>query len=787
MSLLDRKLIRDLRHLRGQILSVGLVMACGLAMMIMSRSLVVSLEENRDAYYEEHRFAHVFANLTRAPDSLAGEIAKIPGVAAVETSIARYATLDIPGIVEPAVGLINSLPDIGEKSLNRLFLRVGRLPESGGRREVVVSEPFAEANKLRPGDSVAAVIYGRRQVLRITGIVLSPEFVFESRPGAALPDNKTFGVFWMPYTELATAFNMDGAFDSVSIRLQPGASEPAVLAALDLLLAPYGGRRAFGRDNHPSHVRVRDEIETTKVLSLAYPLIFLSVAVFMINSVMNRQVALQRDQVAILKAFGFTNRQVGMHYMKFSLAIVLVGTSLGTLGGVALGQGLVKLFRQFYRFPSLDMFLDGGAIFAAAIACALAAIAGVSGAVRKAIRLAPAEAMRPEPPAHYRKALLERLGLNRLFAQSFRMSLRNIERKPVQALLTSLALAMATGLMVIPNSFRDGIDYVLNHQWDLLQRQTATLVLVEAGPARVVHDFENMPGVVIAEPFRSMPIELRAGHRVRRVSITGLQPGAELNRVMDADARRIPVGPGTFTISTSLAEALGVAAGATVEVRALEGRRIKTEVLITSLAEDFAGIAAYMELDSLNALLGDGDRVSGAHVLVAADSWEAFMQAVKETPQIGAVAVKESLRQAFRETTAQSMGIIQKIYLVFATTVAFGIVYNGARISLSERGRELATLRVIGFSRGEVGAVLVGELALLTLAALPLGLVLGSGAAAAITRLVNTEFIRMPLVLTPSNYAFAVLVVLVATALSALWASRRINQLDLVGVLKAQD
>ncbi|HEY5552092.1 MAG TPA: FtsX-like permease family protein, partial [Opitutaceae bacterium] len=405
----------------------------------------------------------------------------------------------------------------------------------------------------------------------------------------------------------------------------------------------------------------------------------------------------------------------------------------------------------------------------------------------KAVRLSPAEAMRPEPPANYRKALLERIGIDRWFAQSFRMSLRNIERKPVQAAFTSLALALATGLMVIPNTFRDGIDYVLDHQWDLLQRQTATLVLVEAGPARVIHDFASMPGVVMAEPFRGVPVEIRAGHRVRRVSITGLRSDSELNRAMDADSRQINIEPGTFSISKALAEALGVRASDTVQVRVLEGRRVRAELVISALAEDFAGIAAYMDLNSLNSLLGEGDRVSGANVLVAAGSWDEFMRAVKETPRIGAVAVKNSLRDAFRETTAQSMGIIQKIYLVFATTVAFGIVYNGARISLSERGRELATLRVIGFSRGEVGAVLVGELALLTLVALPLGLVLGSAAAAAIVGFVNTEFIRLPLVITASNYAFAVLVVLVATALSALWASRRINQLDLVGVLKAQD
>lgn len=787
MRLLDRKLLRDLRNLRGQILAVGLVMACGLAMMIMTRSLVISLEENRDDYYEAHRFGDVFARLTRAPDSLAPRIAAIAGVDAIETGIARYVTLDIPQLDEPAVGLINSLPDRGEKVLNRLFLRSGRLPEGGGRREIAVSEPFAEAHGLKPGDSVTAVLYGHRMVLQITAIVISPEFVFESRPGAALPDHRTFGVFWMRYTELASAFDMDGAFDSVSLRIAPTASEQAILASLDLLLEPFGGRKAFGRENHPSHVRVRDEINTTRMLALAYPVIFLGVAVFMINAVMNRQVALQRDQIAILKAFGFTNAQVGLHYLKFSLAIVVVGTSLGTIGGILVGRNLVQLYQQFFKFPSLDFILDGNSIVVATIVSAVAAVAGVAGAVRRAVRLSPAEAMRPEPPAVFRRALLERLGLSRWFAQSFRMSLRNIERKPMQAAFTTLALAMAAGLLVIPNAFRDGIDYILNYQWDLLQRQTATLVLTEPGPRRVLHDLEALPGVRTAEPFRSAAVELRSGHVVRRVTITGLESTARLQRILDPNSRQITFVPGTFAVSKALADTLGISVGDPVGFRSLDGNRVRETVVLTALAEDFAGVAGYMEIGTLNRLLADGDRVSGAHVLVAGDSWQQFMRAIKDTPGVGAVAVKDSLRAAFRKTTAESMGIIQKIYLVFATIVAFGIVYNGARISLSERARELATLRVIGFSRGEVGAVLIGELVILTLIALPLGLILGSFAAGGITSLVNTEAVRIPLVLDRSNYAFAVMVVLIATSLSALWAARKINQLDLVGVLKAQD
>ncbi len=788
MSLLNRKLFRDLRALKSQALAVALVMACGLTMMIMTRSLILSLESTRDAYYQDHRFAEVFARLKRAPQAVAGELAAIPGVAVVETGIALQATLDLPGTVEPATGLIQSLPERGELRLNRLYLRRGRLLAGrGSSGEILASEAFAEANGLKPGDEISAVLYGRRQTFRIAGIVLSPEFVFEAPPGSALPNNKTYGVFWLPYQELAAASNLDGAFNNVSLTLAPGAAEESVIAAVDRVLQPYGGRGAYGRESHPSHTRLRDEIKVLQGLSVGFPLVFLSVAAFMTNAVMSRQITLQREQIAMLKACGFANREIGWHYLKFTLVIVVAGTALGTLGGVMLGHRLVEMFHLFFRFPLLEFQLAQGVLVAAILVCALAAVIGVWGAVRRAVRLPPAEAMRPEPPASFRPALAERLGLTRALTPTLRMALRNIERRPARAVLTCIALALATGILVVPSSFRDGINHVLDYQWDQIQRQTVFVALIEPGPMRTLADLRALPGVVHAEPVRAAPVELRAGNLYRRLTLSGLPPDAELNRVIDARGRRLVLPPQGIVLSAKLAEVLGVAPGDPLRIRVLDGKRPERVVPIAALSEDFAGTAAFMDIDALNRLLGEGDRISGAYLTVAGGRWHEFLRATKKTPRIGNVVIKEAIRESFRKTTAESIGLIQKIYLTFATVVAFGIVYNSARISLSERQRELATLRVVGFSRGEVGAVLVGELVLLTLIALPFGLLIGSGLANAILQTVNNEFVRLPLILTPANYAFAVLVVAVASILSAILACRRLNQLDLVGVLKARD
>jgi putative ABC transport system permease protein len=788
MSLLDRKLLRDLRALKSQAIAVALVMACGLAMMVMTRSLILSLTATRDRYYEEHRFAEVFARLKRAPNAVQAELAAIPGVAAVQTSIAVQVTLDVPGLPEPAVGLINSLPERGELVLNRLYLRSGKLP--AGKTaigELAVGEAFADAHRLKPGAEISAVLNGAKEKFRLSGIVLSPEFVFEAPPNSALPDNKTYGVFWMPYKELATAFQMYGAFNSVALALAPGASERAVIAAVDRVLAPYGARGAYGRVDHPSDRRVDDEIRVLQGLSVAFPLVFLSVAAFMTNSVMSRQIALQREQIAMLKACGFSNRQVGMHYFKFSFAIVLGGVVLGALGGVILGERLVGMYHLFFRFPRLDFMLDTRVLVTAAVVSSLAAFAGVAGAVRRAVRLPPAEAMRPEAPASFTPSLVERMGLARWFSASLRMALRNIQRRPVRSGLTCVALSLATGILIVPNSFRDGIAYVIDFQWDIVQRQTVTLSLVEPAPARAIADFRHMPGVVWAEPFRFVPVELRAGPIVRRLAVQGLPEQGTLSRVIDGQPRQLVLPARGIIMSAKLADVLRVQPGEEIVLRVLEGRERELKVPIVGLAEDFAGVAAYMEIHALNRLLLEGDRISGAHVVVDKGRWPEFLNAVKETPQIAGCVIKDSLREGFRKTTAESIGLIQKIYLIFATIVAFGIVYNSARISLSERARELATLRVLGFSRSEVGAVLVGELVLLTLVALPIGLVLGSGFAKGILTAVNTETVRLPLVLTPANYAFAVLVVATASAVSAIFAARKVASINLVSALKALD
>ncbi|MCX7867506.1 MAG: FtsX-like permease family protein [Limisphaera sp.] len=787
MSLLDLKLWRDLQRMKGQTLAVALVMGCGLAMLIMTRSLIHSLETTRQTYYRTHRFADVFVQLKRAPRSLVPRLAAIPGVAAVQPGIAVQVTVDLPGLDEPASGLVRSVPEDRPMELNRLFIRRGRELQPGRRGELLVSEAFAEANRLQPGDPLTLLLNGRRQEFRIAGVVLSPEIIFEARPGVSLPDNRTYGTFWMWESEIAAAYDLEGAFNHLTLMLAPGASAQAVCAELDRLLQAHGGRGAHARADHPSHVRVSDEIFILRTISIGFPTLFLAVAAFMTHAVLMRLLTLQREQIAILKAFGFTDAQIVVHYLKFGLVMATLAAVLGTGAGIALGHRLVALYHLFFRFPELHFRLDLAAVAVALGVGALAAAAGVATAVRKAARVPPAEAMRPEPPARYRPAWMERVGWGAYLSPAARMALRNLERHPAQAFFTVAGLALATALLIVPNCFRDSVDLLLGFQWDVVQRQDLNVGLVEPNSPAALSGLRRLPGVLAVEPIRAAPARLRFGPRSRQLAIVAVPAETLHSRVINKHWRQLSLPPSGLIVSAKLAEVLGARPGDLLEVEFLEGRRPVCHVPLVAVSEDLTGLGAHMELQALNRLLGEGDRVTGASFTLDPAQRAAFLRALKDIPQVSWVSIKDSLRANFRQTTAASINLIQRMYLAFAVVVAFGVVYNNARISLAERARELATLRVIGFTETEVAAVLLIELGILTLVAMPLGLLAGSGFATAIVEAINTETVRLPAVLTLRNYSFAIATVATAAFLSALIVLQRIRRLDLIAALRAPE
>jgi len=784
---LNRKLLRDLWNLKGQATAISMVIAAGVAMFIMYLSTFHSLRLTQQTYYDRYRFAHVFAALTRAPLFLRDRVAEIPGVARVDARVVVDVALDVPGLTEPASGRLIGIEIPVRPMLNDLYLRRGRLPAPGRADEVLVSEAFAIARNLTSGDRIGAVINGRRRDLEIVGVALSPEYIYSIRPGELVPDDSRFGIFWMRGRDLAAAFNMEGGFNNLALTLLPGASEPDVIARVDRLLAPYGGLGAIPRALQTSHWYLDNELTQLQSVGLVLPVVFLLVAAFLLNVVLTRIVSVQREQIAALKALGYTNGELAWHYTKLSLLIGLAGGALGTVFGAWMGSGMTSIYNAFFRFPTLAYQLPADVVAGGVAVSFVASTLGALNAVRRAAALPPAEAMRPEPPARYRHSLLERAGLAAYLSAPVRMILRNVGRHPVRTGTSVIGIAAAVAMLILGTFFLDSIAVLMDLQFFVIQRQDVTVNFVLPASARSLHEIRRLPGVIDAEPLRAVPARLRAAQRSRIVSVQGLVGTPELNRVVDVRAGAMRLPPDGMVLSLKLAEVLGARVGDVIMMEVLDGKQPIMPVTVSGIVEEYMGTAAYMEIDALRRLIKEGGTLSGAFLKIDQAAAGALYQRLKDTPAVAGVSLKRSAIESFQKTLAETFYVMIFFNLLFSGVIAFGVVYNAARVSLSERSRELASLRVLGFTRGEISLILLGELAVVVLLAIPIGLLLGYLFAGALVAAFNTELYRFPLVVSPRTYGYAASAVLVAATLSGLAVRRRLDHLDLVAVLKTRE
>ena len=787
MRAIHLKLLRDLWQIKGQGLAISLVIAAGVTMFIMYLSTFESLRRTQEAYYERYRFADVFAGLKRAPLWLEDRIEQIPGVAEVDTRVVASVTLDVEDLAEPVLGRLISIPQRDTTTLNDIALQNGRYIEPGRSDEVLVSEGFALARGLQPGDSIAAILNGRRRDLDIVGVALSPEYVYNIRPGEMIPDEGRFGLFWMSREALATAFDMEGGFNDVALTLMPGASEAEVIARLDRLLETYGGLGAIPRSLQLSHWYLDSELVALQSVGMVIPIIFLAVAAFLLNVVLTRIIAVQREQIAALKALGYSSFEVGMHYIQWGLVIALLGGAVGTVGGGWLGSGMISLYNDYFRFPFLEYRLSTDVALGAVAISFVASVLGAFGAVLKAVRLPPAEAMRPEPPASYSQSWFERAGLTRWLSQPARMVLRNVQRRPGRAVASVVGIAFAAAMLIVGLFFVDAMDELMFIQFNVTQRQDVTVTFVEPASSRALHEIGRLPGVIHSESLRSVPVRLRHGHRSRQVAIMGLQAAPQLNRVIDASLASVELPPEGLVLSAKLGELLAVRPGDTVQLEVLEGSRPVRQATVTDLVDEYMGMSVYMEARALHRLMREGQNLSGAFLQVDSAQVDELYRRLKAIPAVAGVALKRAAIDSFRKTMDESIGLMIFFNVLFAGIIAFGVVYNAARISLSERARELASLRVLGLTRAEISFILLGELAAVTLLAVPLGLLLGYGLAALTVTAYDTEVYRFPLVVSARTYGFSALIVLLAAVLSGLVVRRKLDHLDLVEVLKTKE
>ncbi|MFH2120429.1 MAG: FtsX-like permease family protein [Pseudomonadota bacterium] len=787
MKALNRKLGRDLWRMKGQVFAITLVVVSGVATFIMFISTMDSLSLTRNRFYRDYRFADVFVNLKRAPESLKEKIQNVPGVHLVETRVSAYVKLDIKGFDEPVTARIISIPDDGKPLLNRLYINKGRLADPAKDNEVVINQNFAQAHGFDPGDRFAAIIHGKWKELTITGIALSPEFVLIMRPEAMSPDFKHYGILWMGRKALGKSYEMDGAFNNVVLTLHPEANVSDVLAGIDRIVERYGGFGAYARKDQISHRLLNEEFRQLQTSSTIFPTIFICVAAFLLNVVMSRTINTQREQIAALKAFGYSNLDVGIHYAKLVILIISAGLAGGIAAGVWFGKMLGGIYMEVYRFPQLIYTLNTGVIVAAVLISIASALVGTLHSLWRAAKQPPAEAMRPEPPAKYRITLIEKMGIGRRLTQPSRIIARNVERKPVRTALSIIGIAVACATMISSGFFKDAVAFMVNVQFVRSQKEDMKVAFTDPTSRRALYDLKALPGVRHAETFRTVPARFKFGNRSYKTAINGIEPESRLHLLLDTDLNAISLPPSGIVLNDYLGKFLGVRAGDLLTVEVLEGSKPVRQVPVVALVKLYLGVMGYMDVTALNRLMREGDAISGAYLVTDPLYSGKLYRNFIDMPRVSGTVLRRNEIRNFHDVQAKGMLFFTFIATLMACSISFGVVYNSARIALSERSRELSSLRVLGYTRGEISYILLGELGLITLIAIPLGFLIGYWLCAYIAQALASDLFRVPLVIETKTYALAAAVVLASASVSGLIVRHKLDHLDLVEVLKTRE
>jgi len=785
---LHAKLLRDLRSLFGQGLTIALVVGAGIAGFVSLRATWASLVDSRDSYYERYRFGDAFVQLERAPESLIARIEAAPGVALAYSRVVEPIRLVMEGMVQPPTGVVVTLPSGGTPPMNQLFLRSGRMPGSGSTSEGVLIESFAERWGVAVGDTLRVLMKGSLRPIRVVGIGSSPEFIYPVGPGSgALPDEERFAVLWMDRRGVAPIFQMEGSFNDLVLRLHRDTSIRELQGWIDPLLEPYGGRGLIGRDLQLSNYILNGELSQLRQFATVLPMIFLGVAAFLLNVVLARTLNLQRTQIAALKALGYRDLEIALHYLQMLIGVVLGGAALGIALGWWLGGVMTSFYGEFFGFPALAFQIRGSDVLLSVGIAILAALVGAGSSLRQILRLSPAEAMRPEPPPRYRPTLVERAGVGRLLGPPGRMVLREVGRRPLRLALSSLGIAMAMGLVVVSRFSADALDVLIDQQFYRAWREDVTVTFMGPAPERSIRELRHIPGVVEAEGIRGTSARLHMDSRWRDITIIGYPEDARLRQLIDADQRLIPLPSQGLVLTSKLAELLGISVGDTVRLSLREGNLRDRQVVVTGLVNEMFGLQGHMPLGELNALLGEGPMVSQALLSIERGSFAGVEGRLAGLPRVADVTSRDLLIVRFREQSETPLLVMMFILSGFAAVIAGGVVYNNARVALSMRARDLAILRVQGFTRREISGVLLGELSVQLLLALPLGAWVGTQLAVGIAHSVDVEQYRLPIVLSAWTYGYAALVVLVAGVLTALLVRRKLDHLDLIAVLKTRE
>lgn len=790
IGVLNKKLLRDLWQSRTQAAAVAVIVACGVATYIAINSAYRNLLLTRDTYYEQYRFADFEIMVDRAPQSSAFKLEAIPGVRSVRARIVQDVNVDIEDVPESRTGRIVSMPDRPRPVLNDIHLMKGRYFEPGQLNEVILSSRFAESNKVNIGDNIDVSIDRKKHTLNVVGFALSPEYVYLIRNVQELvPSPERFGILWVPEDFAETALDLREACNNLVGTVDDEKKLGFILDEADQILESYGVIAKTKRENQISHRFISDEIKGLSVNARVTPTIFLSISAMIILVLLTRMVRHERTEIGLLKAYGYSSARVAAHYIGYALLLAGVGCIAGFGLGQYLANAMIELYVQFYQFPILKARMYPN-VLAQSMGVALTfAVIGAIAAARMAARIRPAESMRPAAPVFGSRTILERIPAlwNRLGFIS-KMIARNLARSPVRAAFNVFGVAVSCLVLMIAFFSSNAMDYMINFQFTEVQREDVTVNLTREMGKEALYEFQRMDHVRRVEPILLYPFTLRNGWKEKDVLITGLSEDALLQRLIDTDHNLVKLHGDGIVLSDYLAGQLGVAPGQEIEAEPLMGRLEKKKIVpVDGVTAQYLGNSVYMTIDSLSRLLDEPLAMNAVLVQTDPGGADLLNNHLKDIATVAAVAVKARMLQSLMDTLAMSMRIMNTMMIGFAFAIAFAIIYNVTIVSLTERERELASLRVLGFTQQETGSILYRENAVLGVLGIIVGLPLGVVYCRFMVYAFTTDLYRFPFYIAPSSYVITSALAIGFVLIANLAVRRRIGRLDMVEVLKSRE
>ncbi len=790
MNSLNRKIFRDYKTLKAQVFTVAVLIICGISVLVSSWSSYQSLQSAKDSFYREFRFAEIFADVVRAPSSVLSELARLEGIQTVEARIIREGLVEVSGQTEPALGRLISWAG-PEQTLNQIYLRQGRMPQANTQAasfyEVLVHESFAAAHGLKPGDRLSILLDGRERSLQITGIGLSPEYVYSLSPVAPFPDDKHFGVFWMPRRDLEILTGMSGALNNLQMSLVAGGDEPEIRRQVDLILKPFGGTKSYPRARQFSHLFVEDEIRQQRVMAILVPAIFLSVGMFILHIIFARLITLHRGQIATLKALGYSDWSLTRHYFLLVTLVLLTGVGPALLAGAWIGRWYAGLYQDFFRFPSIDFTLSASSVAFGVLAALLSGWLGIGGALMKVFALQPAEALRPLSPPDFQKSLFEKLGLLQKMKPYSKMVFRSLLFRPWRLVLGMTGIAVSLAIIINGSFWVDVMDFIMDRQFNEMHREDLSVRLLTPQGADVISELKAIPGVVMAEGERSVPVTLQFQHFSKNIIIIARSEDAQLSRVLDGEGNLVVPSQGGVVLSRYFQKEFGLQSGDLVRMKVLEGAQVEFDVQVLGFVDDLLGQQAYALKSDLHRWLREQAVSDTVHLKIDPSRAEQIYVTLRERPKIAAVTIQRLLLKGFQETVADMILTFTFVLYAFAVAIAGAVIYNSARIGFSERSWEMASLRILGFDVVPTFELLFLDIGIQVLLSLLPGLLFGYWLSVLTTQAIHNETFAFPVVVNPSTYALAVLVLLLTFLLSGIFLYRKTRRLDFSEALKARE